>query len=102
MDALVGLPVKSLSLDNGSEFADFKDLESKLDTCVYFADPHSPWQRPSNENINNLVRFFFPKGTNFHIVSQKELDKVISLINGRPRKCLGWLSPIEFIDSRCT
>jgi IS30 family transposase len=100
--ALDGLPVKSLSLDNGSEFACFKELEKELKATVYFADPHSPWQRASNENINDLVRFFFPKGTDFHKVIQEELDKVISLINNRPRKCLGWLSPIEFLSRCCT
>jgi len=100
--ALAGLPVTSLSLDRGSEFAGFRDIEKELNTTVYFADPHSPWQRPSNENINGLIRFFFPKGTNFNKVSQKELDRVISLLNNRPRKCLGWLSPIEFLSSCCT
>lgn len=100
--ALHGLKVNSLTLDNGSEFAAFKELENELDAPIYFADPHSPWQRGSNENINDLIRFFFPKGTNFHLVSQDILDSVISLINNRPRKCLGWLSPIEFISKCCT
>jgi IS30 family transposase len=100
--ALKGLDVNSLSLDNGSEFAGFRDLEKELNAPVYFADPHSPWQRPSNENINGLVRFFFPKGTDFHTVTQDQLNRVISLINNRPRKCLGWLSPIEFLHKCCT
>ena len=56
---------------------------------VYFADQHSPWQRESNENINGLPRFFFPKGTDFHKLSQEQLDSVVYLINNRPRKCLG-------------
>ncbi len=99
---LEGKPVHSLSLDNGSEFSRFKELEAALDTTVYFADPHSPWQRGSNENINGLVRFFFPKGTNFHQVTKEQLDHVLSLINHRPRKCLGWLSPIEFLNKCCT
>jgi len=99
--SLQKLLVNSLSFDNGSEFARFKELENKLNTVVYFADPHSPWQRGSNENINGLIRFF-PKGTNFHNVSQEELDSVLGLINNRPRKCLDWLSPIEFIRACCT
>lgn len=99
--ALSGLPVKTLSLDNGSEFAAFKEIEKELKTTIYFADPHSPWQRGSNENINDVVRFFFPKGTNFHEISQQELDYVVSLINNRPRKCLGWLSPAEIISAEC-
>jgi IS30 family transposase len=90
--------VKSITLDNGSEFSRFADIEKNHDTTVYFADPHSPWQRGSNENINGLIRFFFPKGTNFHMVSDDELNYVISLINNRPRKCLDWLSPVEFLS----
>lgn len=102
IEALKGQTVNSLSLDNGSEFAEFKALEKSLNTTIYFADPHSPWQRPSNENMNNLIRFFFPKGTNFHKVTQEMLDYVVNLINNRPRKCLGWLSPIEFLSKCCT
>ena len=100
--ALSGQIVRSLSLDNGSEFANFKQMERQLGAIIYFADPHSPWQRGSNENINNLIRFFFPKGTNFHEVTQEDVDNVLYLINNRPRKCLGWLSPIEFMSKCCT
>lgn len=102
VSALESHQINSLSFDNGSEFARFKELEERLNTTVYFADPHSPWQRGSNENINGLIRFFFPRGTNFHKVTQDELNEVLSLINNRPRKCLGWLSPIEFIRACCT
>ena len=55
---LHGLPVNSISLDNGSEFAEFRALEEKLHTTVYFAEPHKPWQRGTNENTNDLFRFF--------------------------------------------
>lgn len=99
--ALKNFQPKSITLDNGSEFANFLQIEKNHNTTIYFADPHSPWQRGSNENINGLIRFFFPKGTNFHSVSQEELHRVLSLINNRPRKCLGWLSPIEFISNKC-
>lgn len=99
--ALQGLPVLSLSLDNGSEFADFKGIEQDTGAKVYFADPHAPWQRGSNENINDLIRFFFPKGTDFHQVTVSSLEWVVSLINHRPRKCLGWLSPADFLFSKC-
>ena len=100
--ALQGQKVASLSLDNGAEFASFKQIEQELNTTVYFADPHSPWQRGSNENINGLLRFFFPKGTNFLQTTQQDLDYVLTLINNRPRKCLGWLSPVEFLRKCCT
>ena len=99
--ALQGLPVSSLSLDNGSEFADFKGIEQDLNTEIYFADPHAPWQRGSNENMNGLVRFFFPKGTDFHKVTEDMLNNVLSLINNRPRKCLGWLSPADIFLAKC-
>lgn len=92
---LKDLPVRSISLDNGSEFAAFRDLENELDTQVYFAEPHKPWQRGSNENINDLVRFFFPKGFDFLSVDDDEIAHVEALINNRPRKCLGWASPLE-------
>lgn len=88
----------TLTLDNGTEFLGFKDIEKENDLKVYFADPHSPWQMGSNENINGLIRFFFPRGTDFRNLPQEQLDSVVYLINNRPRKCLGYLSPIEFIN----
>ena len=92
------LPVESITLDNGSEFANFREFEKALDATVYFTDTHSPWQRGSNENINGLIRFFFPKCTDFRSVSPNQVDLVLHLINNRPRKCLGWLSPLEFLE----
>lgn len=99
--ALGEISVCSLTLDRGSEFAKFSEIEQNHSTTVYFADPHSPWQRPSNENINGLLRFFYPKGTDFTAVSEEDFQNVLLLINSRPRKCLGWLSPIEFISHKC-
>lgn len=92
---LKDMPVHSISLDNGSEFSEFKAIEKALNTEIYFAEPHKPWQRGTNENTNDILRFFFPKGTNFHEVSDEELEKVVYLINTRPRKCLNWKSPFE-------
>ena len=93
------VPVKSITFDNGPEFANFRRIEKTLNATVYFADPRSPWQRGSNENINGLIRFFFPKRTDFRTVTNEQVDRALSIINNRPRKCLGWLSPIEFL--RC-
>lgn len=90
-----GLPVKSISLDNGSEFADFHMIEKKLKTQVYFAEPHKPWQRGTNENTNDILRFFFPKGFDFRSINQDDVDFVVNLINNRPRKCLNWRTPAE-------
>ena len=95
------LPIETITLDNGSEFAKFRDIETDLDTKIYFADPHAPWQRGLNENTNDMIRFFFPKGTDFHKVTDEELQAVVSLINNRPRKTLGFLSPLEFISKKC-
>ena len=100
--ALGDAEVKSITLDLGSEFARFRQIEQNHNTTVYFCDPHSPWQRPTNENTNDLVRFFFPKGTDFNAVSEQDFQHALSLINNRPRKCLGWLSPVEFLRKCCT
>ena len=92
---LCGLPVESISLDNGSEFSEFHTIERELNAPVYFAEPHKPWQRGTNENMNGILRFYFPKGCDFHRLTQDELDAVVRQINARPRKCLGWKSPAE-------
>lgn len=96
---LRGMPVQSLSFDNGSEFANFRQLEKALNTLVYFAEPHKPWQRGTNENTNGILRFFFPKGFDFRTLSEEELQTAADLLNTRPRKCLGWLSPYEFFSN---
>ena len=90
-----GIHPKTIVLDNGSEFAKYKELEKTLETSIYFADPHSPWQRGTNENINDCLRFFFPRGMDFRILDEEYLDVVVSLINNRPRKCLDLKSPYE-------
>ena len=95
------IPIETITLDNGSEFGDFLNIEKDLDTTIYFADPHSPWQRGLNENTNDILRFFYPKGTDFLKVSEIDFQNVIHLINSRPRKCLGFLSPLEFLSSMC-
>ena len=95
---LKNLPVKSLSLDNGSEFAQFREIEKDLCAPVFFAEPHKPWQRGSNENMNGILRFFFPKGYNFHLLTDEDLQAVVDSINDRPRKCLNWCSPAEILS----
>ena len=92
---LKGLPAKTISLDNGSEFSEFRQLEKALNAQIYFAEPHKPWQRGTNENTNDIVRFFFPKGFDFRTVSDEHILSVQSLINNRPRKCLNWKTPFE-------
>jgi IS30 family transposase len=94
---LSDLPVKSVSLDNGSEFSEFRKLEENLHTLVYFAEPHKPWQRGTNENTNDIIRFFFPKGFDFRTVTDEDIQLVEDLINNRPRKCLNWKTPAEVL-----
>lgn len=93
--------VKTITLDRGSEFSDFKGIEEDLGATLYFCDPHAPWQRGLNESTNDMLRFFFPKGCNFHDISDEEIARVVSIINDRPRKCLGYLSPLEFLSKKC-
>ena len=94
---LSGFPVKSISLDNGSEFSEFRKLEEHLNTQVYFAEPHKPWQRGTNENTNDIIRFFFPKGFDFRTVTDEDVQMIEDLINNRPRKCLDWHTPAEIL-----
>ena len=86
---------KTLTVDNGKEFARFKKLEDKTGLTVYFADPYSAWQRGTNENTNGLLRQYFPKGTDFRNVSEEDLAFAVKKLNHRPRKCLNYQSPHE-------
>lgn len=86
---------KTLTYDQGKEMTEHKQFTIDTNMKVYFADPRSPWQRGTNENTNGLIRQFFPKGTDFNLVSTKEIRKVENLLNGRPRKSLGYFTPDE-------
>ncbi len=84
---------KTLTVDNGKEFSQFKELEAKTGLNVYFADPYAAWQRGTNENTNGLIRFYFPKGTDFHAVTEEKLNEIVEKLNHRPRKCLNYQTP---------
>lgn len=87
----------SLTWDQGSELALHSQISASLNMDVYFCDPHSPWQRGTNENTNRLLRQYFPKGTDLSIYPEDYLDKVAEELNDRPRKTLGWKRPSEKI-----
>lgn len=86
---------RSITFDNGSEFARCHRLEKHLNIRLYFADPGCPYQRGTNENTNGLIRQYFPKGTDFQDVSHVEVRRVEKLLNNRPRACLGFRTPAE-------
>ena len=89
---------KSFTVDNGKEFAMHEYIKEKTGMDVYFCDPYSPWQRGTNENTNGLLRQFFPKGSSFKNITNESLQEVVNLINNRPRKRLGYKTPLEVLS----
>ncbi len=84
---------KTLTLDNGSEMADYEAIEHQTHTKLYFANPYHSWERGTNENTNGLLRFYFPKQMSFAHLTQEELDQAVKQLNTRPRKRLGYRTP---------
>ena len=90
---------KTMTCDNGKEFARFKDIERRLKLTVYFANPYAAWERGTNENTNGLLRDFFPKGTDFTRITHAEVARAQRMLNNRPRKCLNYRTPAEVLSA---
>lgn len=101
IDALSEFPseaVKTITCDRGTEFAKWLDIENELNCDVYFADPYCAWQKGTNENLNGLLREFYPKGRNLSRVSPATLKKNLALINARPKKVLNFQKPVDLFE----
>ena len=95
------LKMKSLTVDNGTEFHGFKELEEKLGIKVYFAQPYHSWERGTNENTNGLIRQYLPKGSCFKQLTQRRCDEIERELNDRPRRVLGFSTPNEAQAEAC-
>ena len=89
----------TITRDQGAHTADHAATALATGTKVYFADPHSPWQRPTNENTNGLIREYFPKGTDFNSVTDAQVQAVQDQLNRRPREVLNGQTPTEILDT---
>jgi len=90
---------RTLTLDNGSENAGHENITESINVKCFFAHPYASWERGTNENTNGLIRWYMPKGTDFSKIPAEQIALIESLINNRPRKCLGYKTPIEVASS---
>jgi IS30 family transposase len=98
MRRLTSFPCHTVTLDNGSENTNWKDMEDITRASIYYAHPYHSWERGTNENTNGLIREYFPKKTDFTLVSDEEISKVEYILNTRSRKRLGWSTPLQVMS----
>ena len=90
--------INTITSDNGKEFEEHKSIAEKCQIDFYFANPYSPWERGANENINGLIRQYFPKKTDFSNITDKEIKRIETKLNNRPRKRYNFDTPLEVMD----
>lgn len=98
MQRLTSFPCHTVTLDNGAENTNWRDMEQVIHASVYYAHPYHSWERGTNENTNGLIREYFPKKTDFTQISDEEIKKVEYILNTRPRKRLGWSTPLQVMS----
>ena len=89
--------LKTITSDNGKEFAKHESIAAVLEIDYYFANPYCSWERGANENLNGLVRHYFPKGSNFDLITEKQVRNVVEKLNNRPRKSINLIHQIKYI-----
>lgn len=90
--------LRTITSDNGKEFSEHKKIAKECQIDFYFANPYSPWERGANENLNGLIRQYFPKKSDFSIISEKEIKRIETKLNNRPRKRFNFDTPLEMMD----
>jgi IS30 family transposase len=90
----------TITSDNGKEFANHIQIAERLEIDYFFAKPYHSWERGANENLNGLVRQYFPKKTNFDTITKEKINKVVTILNNRPRKRFGFKTPNEIFAQK--
>lgn len=93
--------IRTITVDNGKEWARFNVIETALQTCVYFTHPYTAWERPINENLNGLLRQYLPKSTDLRCITPEQLEQIIQKLNDRPRKKHRYRTPNEVFSEAC-